>query len=268
VRPFYARRAQKTPDPTSLALLVSAPEMELASLLITAVLIGPVFAAARLAAIALSGLVAGAVLGRTTNGAATEPDTRAAPAGFRAGLRFALAETVEHTGPWIVFGLLAAALLEPYLPADAFSALPAAALVPALALAGMLLPMCASGATPLLAVLLHKGLPVGAALAFAVVAAASSLRTTRLLAECHGPRFAARHVALLLLLATGIGFAANALLPGRAEPPLHAAAAAGSSPMALACLGFLIAVLLVALLRRGPRSLLLELLHDDWRLTA
>jgi uncharacterized membrane protein YraQ (UPF0718 family) len=262
VRPFYAERAGSGPDSTSLALLVSAPEMELASFLLTAVLISPAFALARLGCIAVVAIVAGTALGR---GRSTIESHRRERGDLREGVRFALGETVEHTGPWIVFGLLAAALVEPFLAPDAFAHIPAPLLIVAVTALGALVPMCASGVTPLLAVLIHKGLPLGAALAFVIAAAAATLRTQRLLRTLHGDGYARRHIALVAGLALILGACVHLASPRPFDSPLHALAEAVPSLTSIACLVFLGGALLTALLRRGPRSLLLELLREHWR---
>lgn len=259
---FYRRASGRlrTPSPTTLALLASAPEMEIASGLLTAVLIDPVFAVVRPLGMGIVGFVVGGVLGRQAPHAVDEaPTLDHARFDLKRGLRFALGETVEHTGPWIVFGLFVASLAEPFLDPLTIRAVPLAIMVPLLALFGMLVPMCASGVTPLLAVLVHKGLGPGAVLAFLVMAAAGNLRVLRLVLNLHGTALAARYGALLFALALSVGALGSFVWPTGLETPLHDVTAGSDSALRWLCLAALAVLLTAAVLRRGPRPLLQEL---------
>lgn len=260
VRPLYRRRAGREPDAETTALLVSAPEMELASVLLTATLISPVFAVSRIALMLVIGVLGGGLLGGAITRASggSTGGTRS----IQRGIRFALGETVDHTGPWIVFGVVVASLVEPFVERGSFDSVPVAALVLGFAIVGSLLPMCAAGITPLLAVLVHKGLPPGAALSFVAAAAATNIRTLTLLRERHGARAAIRHLATTLTLVVVGGLAVHGLGLVDLDTPLHAVATGSESALARVCLLVLGLTMAVALLRRGPRALLLELFRD------
>lgn len=262
---FYKRRTvARSPDAGSLALLVSAPEMELASALLSTLLIGPLFAFVRLASMALLGFICGSALGndREHDLSKRSLDSPLEPTrcDLKRGLRFALGETVEHTGPWILFGLFLAALVEPFLDSAWIRVVPVVLIVPALALVGALVPMCASGVTPLLAVLLHKGLSPGAALAFVMTAAAANVRVLRLLARLHGASWTMRYATTVTVLAIAFGYGGILLWPRGIETSLHLDAADLPTNLQWVCLATLGFTLVLAVLRRGPRPLLRELL--------
>lgn len=223
---------------------------ELGAVLLTAALIDPWFSLARLAASIVAGAIAGAWLGAPIQ---ARPDRCGT---LRDGLRFAFGETVERTGPWILFGLFVAALVEPFVDPTAIQSIPPPLLVAGFALAGLFVPMGAAGATPLLAVLLHKGVGPGALLAFSVMAAAGDVRVLRRLARVRSRAFAARYASLLLALALASGAVGSALWRHGLEPPLHGAARAGGGALGWIALGILGLLFAAAVLRRGPRPLL------------
>ena len=80
-----------------------------------------------------------------------------------AGLRFGFVEVFDHTMPWIALGLVIAAMAESMLSHGAIAEVPALLQVPVAALVGVPIYVCASGATPVAALAVHKGLSAGAA---------------------------------------------------------------------------------------------------------
>src|SRR5204862_656387 len=127
----------------------------------------------RLVAAALVALVVGVTVGRMAGRSRALPAADAlverSPslmARVRAGLRFGFGEIVDHTAPWILLGISIASLVDPTLRGEWIAMLPWGADVVLFAFIGMPMYVCASGATPLVAVLIHKGISPGAALAF------------------------------------------------------------------------------------------------------
>ena len=109
---------------------------------------------------------------------------------MRAGAKFGFVEVFDHTMPWIVVGLLLAALAEPMLSHTAFENIPSFFQVPLAALIGVPVYVCASGATPLAALAIHKGLSSGAALTFLIAGPATNLTTFGVLSKLHGRKIA------------------------------------------------------------------------------
>ncbi len=262
---------QGIPIPAAMAFLVATPELGLDALLLSLPLLGGPFTLVRLACAALVALVIGWGLGRllpplTSPTAAPAFDLGARASGgwarLRAGLATGLGEVVASTAPWILLGLAIAAVVEPLIRDDWFAALPDWLEVAFFALLGIPTYVCASGATPLAAVLIHKGVSPGAALAFLLTGPATNVTTFLLLSRLHGRNAALAFGGLMALLAIGLGHLANLVLPvvdvfpqGHAEPGFWS----GVQQLCLAGAG---ALFLAALLRNGPRAFVGELFAE------
>jgi uncharacterized membrane protein YraQ (UPF0718 family) len=187
-----------------------------------------------------------------------------APRGLRA-LRRGLLETWGHLAPWILFGLLVTALVEPWIGDGWSSALPSWLQVLVLAAIGMPTYICASAATPFAALLLAKGFSAGAVIAFLLVGPATNVTTFGALAQLHSRRVALAFAATALCAALCLGWGVD-LLAGSVPWFEHAALAAGEHAHAhaltplqvLASLALGLLTLWV-LLREGPRGFLAQL---------
>ncbi|MGH7441006.1 MAG: permease, partial [Polyangiaceae bacterium] len=201
---LYRRvRCAGAPERSATALLVSAPEMELAAFTLSGALLGLPFALVRVASVAACGIMAGLIVGRhrpanTTSAGRVVAPLLAPQARFRRAIAFALGETVEHTGPWLILGLVVAALLEPSVEPGTLALVPAWFQVPACAVLGIVGYLCPSGVTPVVAVLVHKGLAPGAAVSFLLMSAAANVRVLRPLARVHGVGHTALYATTLL----------------------------------------------------------------------
>jgi len=153
---------------------VATPELGLDAILLTMPLLGVPFAMVRVIAAASVAVVLGFVIGRRI---AQLPARRALPlagaasrsaarGGWRAALRHGASDSVDTTAPWIALGLVVAALLAPWLERARFADVPAVVQLPLFALLGLPVYVCASAATPLVAVLISAGVSPRAGLAF------------------------------------------------------------------------------------------------------
>ncbi len=259
VIPMYRSLIQaRTPAPAALAFLVAAPEVGWAAILLSLGLLGPEMTGLRLAGAALLALGVGVLVGGMAERRRREqeppPADEARPPlaeRVRAGFRYGFGTVMDDTAPWIVFGLLIAAILEPTLEADLLLGLPAGVDVLIATLIGLPLYVCASGSTPLVAVLLLKGLSPGAAVAFLLTGPATNVTTAGLLAQMHGKRVAGAFALVMIALAVGLGLATNAFLGGYqvAEAMPHHHEHIG--PFKWLCLGLLTLAYLASLLRLG-----------------
>jgi uncharacterized protein len=256
------------PIAAALSFLVAAPELGVSAFLVSVPLIGWPLTLARLGAAFLVALLSGVIVSRFVPAPpAPAPAARAAgpsqPLRERLvhGLREGLVESVDHTAPWILVGLGLAALLEPLLEAEWLSRLPPGLDVPLFALLGMPSFVCASGATPLVAVLLHKGLSPGAAVAFLITGPATNVTTFAMLAKIHGRKVAAVFAAVVAIASISLGLAVNALLPAQAGLA-HQPEVGHGGPVEVVGLVLLGAVFLASLLRQGPSAFLAQLLPD------
>ena len=212
---------------------------------------------ARVVAAGFVALSIGWLLGRFVP-SLTSPADAAASTSIRPGERLAkfresFREVVDTTAPWILVGLALAAVVEPSHSAWA-DLLPAGfGQVELFALLGMPVYVCATGATPLVAILIYKGVSPGAALAFLLTGPATNVTTFGILTQLHGRRIALAFGAGIACLAVLAGHAVNALGPTLPGTPLHHAHASstGLQEISLAVLALIVAA---SLLRRGPRG--------------
>ncbi|MGK4002025.1 permease [Sorangium sp. So ce1036] len=249
-----------------VALAVAAPALDVGGALLSLRLLGSPLAAMRVAggalvAVAVAVLVA-RVAGAPDAAAASAvgapgaaPDAAAAP---RARLREAVAEAIgpalDHVAAWYLVGLVLAAVVEATIAPAAASALGAPVDVLVSAIVAVPVHVCAPGAAPLAAVMIHKGFTVGAALAFLVVGPAGNLAVLAGLRRALGARVAAAFALSSVAFGIALGLIANALVPGAAVPELHGLLAREHAPLEWLCAAALGALLLSSLARLGPRA--------------
>ncbi|MCZ6597386.1 MAG: permease [Planctomycetota bacterium] len=249
------------PAPAAMAFLVATPELSIAALVLSFQLLGTQVTLARVGSAVVLAIVVGWLVGSLTPRRVATEETPEAPAdrpplGRRivAGMRFGFGDMVDSTAPWILIGLAVAAIAEPLLGAEGLGKLPAAADVPLFALVGMPIYVCASGSTPLVAVLLGKGVSVGAAIAFLLTGPATNITTFGVLSRLHGKRIAFLFAGLAVAVAVLLGYAVNLALPASASasvPALHEHEPSLFQKIALLALGL---VFLVSLIRQGARG--------------
>jgi uncharacterized membrane protein YraQ (UPF0718 family) len=260
---------QAVPATAAMAFLVATPELGIDSVLISVPLLGGQLSILRVVAAAMVALVIGVTVGRLARRGETPPPAHAHVTGerprsllarVRAGLDFGFGEIVDHTAPWILVGIAIAAIVEPALDGDWVAALPWGSDVVLLAFIGMPMYVCASGATPFVAVLIHKGISPGAALAFLLTGPATNATTFGVLSRLHGPRIAAAFGGAIALLTIGLGLLINVFLPHVDSIALHEVAEADPSLLQIGCLAVLTVVLTLSVLRQGPRGFVGQIL--------
>jgi uncharacterized membrane protein YraQ (UPF0718 family) len=273
VVPIYRELVrQGTSIAAAIAFLVATPELELAAVTLTWQLMGGQVALVRMlmaAALALAvGVLVGSLAGPARGsdpgdapGAMPAPNTAGFAARLRDALRFGFGPAVDNTATWILMGLLLSALLMPYVDRDWIAALPPGIDVPIAAAIGLPLYVCATGSTPLAAMLLVQGLSPGAVLALMLTGPATNVTTFGVLARLHGARVAVVFALAMWLGAVALGYLANWLLPVPVVPTLgdgvHHHGGAG-----WICLAALGAVFLLSLLRQGVRPFLERLFES------
>jgi hypothetical protein len=113
----------------------------------------------------------------------------------------------------MLLGLVLAALAGPLVRQFGLAALPPVLEVFLFSGIGLVVYVCASGATPLVAALLVAGVSPGAGLAFLLTGPATNISTFGILSELHGKRIALLFAALMLSAALTAGIVTNLLLP-------------------------------------------------------
>lgn len=255
------------PLTAALAFLVATPELGLDAILLSVPLLGVPLTIARIvAAFGVAVVVAWIVgMGMPETEAADAPaETELEPLAdrLREGLRYGLVDLVDDTLPWIATGLVIAALAEPLLGHELLLGLPSAVQVPLAAVLGIPLYVCASGATPLAAMAVHKGLSAGAALTFLLAGPATNATTFGVLSALHGRALALRFGVVLTAVAVLAGWGVDALgvtLPAMAHPDdLHAH---GPDPVGWVSMLVLIGLGVASLGRLGARGVVDQVLQ-------
>jgi uncharacterized protein len=264
VLPVYESLVRRgVPLAAGIAFLVATPELGLDAALLSWPLLGWQIAVARLVAAFFVALAASLIVSRFAERTAVgtpellEAARRPSP---QEAFRFGLVEMFDHTMPWILFGLVIAALSAPLWHHPWLKTVPDALQVPLFALIGLPLYVCASGATPLAAVALQAGVSPGAAIAFLLTGPATNTTTFAILARLHGKRVALLFGASVAGLATLSGYAIN-FMSLTLPPPLAEAGHADGSWLNKAALVLLVFLTLLSLLRQGPRGMLGQVTH-------
>ena len=175
-------------------------------------------------------------------------------------VQFGYGPAVDSTATWILTGLLLSAMLMPYVDRDWIAALPTGIDVPIAALIGLPLYVCATGSTPLAAMLLVQGLSPGAVLALLLTGPATNVTTFGVLARLHGTRTALVFVVSMWLGAVLLGYLANWLIT---VPEMSAFGEhAHESPFAWVWLWGVALVFGWSLLRQGVRPFLERLFES------
>ncbi len=253
---------QGVPAAAALAFLVATPELGLDAILLSWPLLGWHMAIARVVAAALVALGVGWLVGRNLPSVADAHGHHGLPqknvqnfaARLRQGLALGFGEIVDHTAPWLLLGLAIAALAEPSLKAGLFAHLPPGWDVPLFALLGMPLYVCASGATPLVAVLIAHGVSPGAGLALLLTGPATNVSTFGVLARLHGTSAAVRFGVVMAVLAVAAGYGCNLVL-GDYRVPLGDGAEHGAlHALQVAAAWMLTVIFAASVLRQGARG--------------
>ena len=264
---------QGVPATAAMAFFVATPELGLDAIFLSIPLLGPEITAARVVAAAVVALLVGVVVGRMARkrtlgvlGSAAVPDRPADLRGrLRESVRVGFGEMVDATSSWIVLGLVVAAVLDPMLT-DSQSPLhhvPDLAEVAVFALLGMPAYVCASGATPLVAVLIAHGVSPGAAVAFLLTGPATNVTTFGVLSALHGRRVAIVFGALVGGAAIGIGHLVNAVLPNLTTAPIEHLHLDDAGHLRVASLAVLLLLVVLSVLRQGPREFIAHIVPGD-----
>jgi len=262
VVPLYRELILKgVPVAAAMAFLVATPELEIAAALLSFQLLGFEVALARLAAAAALAILVGVILGKLCGDSAqpapaTEEEAAAngLPEVVGKGLRFGFGEAVDHTAPWILFGLVTAAFLSPFMDSSWFETVTPIMQVPMMALLGFPLYVCASGSTPLAAIFLLSGMSPGAALAFLLTGPATNVTTMGVISRVNDRKTAITFVAVVILLATVFGYAVNAIIPTVVVPPLTSVHEHGGTWYQIAAAVILTVTFGASLVRKGTRG--------------
>lgn len=272
VLPVYDGLVRRgAPPAAGLAFLVATPELGLDAILISWPLLGPVMTIARLVAAALVAWGVAVLVSRSMPKREASVDAQvehatsdAENAPFREKLkragRYGFIEQSDHLLPWILVGLGVAAWAQPLLADSGLSSVSWWAQVPLGALIGLPIYVCASGSTPLAAVLMASGLSPGAALAFLLTGPATNITTFGALSRWHGRGVALRFAIGILVASVAAGWFVDVFLSSTiAVPTFGGHEHEEGRVLQWICLALLSLAATASLLRIGPRGWMKQL---------
>lgn len=210
----------------STSFLLATPQTGVDSIAATWSLLGPAFAAVRPVAALVTAITGGYAVGRGEKKeedqaaecrVGEETDGRQPTFGARCveALRYGFVDLVGSIGAWLVAGLIIAAIITVYVPADAFAVLGERPILSMLAVLVISVPMyvCATGSIPIAMSLMLKGLSPGTALVLLMAGPAVNFASYALVSREMGRRAAVTYLCSIIAGAILFGVAVDYLLP-------------------------------------------------------
>jgi len=246
-----------------MAFLVATPELGIDAILISVPLLGWEMTLVRLVAAGLIAWFTGYIMDLLVPVKHVEPapiiEAQPLATGINPWKRFWTTlnhEMIDHLGPWVLVGLIIAAIADPFLSKFDWAALPFGSDILIMALVGMPLYVCATGATPIAAVMLMNGVSAGAVLAFLITGPATNITTLGVMRKLHGGRVAALFPVVIISLTVVIGFGVNGLLGDATHLGSGITDEHDHSWLGLISGGILLILFAGSLFRIGPRGML------------
>lgn len=267
VVPLYRSLVDRgAPPAAAMAFLVATPELGIDAVMLSIPLLGGPVTILRLCTAAAAALLVGWLVGgrlearrevavesKAVDSASDSSDR------FRTALRTGTGEVVDHTAPWILVGLLVAALVAPWLEGGWLAQLPPVLGVVLFAALGFPTYVCAASATPVVAALLAAGLSPGAGIAFLITGPATNVSTLGVVAGLHGRAAALRFAGTLVVFAISAGILVDAFFPALPVPSLAELTEEAPTVLQWISLAGLTALVLGSVFRRGVRRFWAEL---------
>ncbi len=208
------------------SFLIATPQTGMDSIAATWSLLGPAFAIVRPIAALFTAIFGGVAAGKYEDTEAQQPAAAQCVADeceprrsfwqrTLDALRYGFIELVGSIGPWLVVGLIIAALITVYLPADALSSLGAHPLLAMILVLIVAIPMyvCATGSIPIAMSLIFKGLSPGTALVLLMAGPAANFASFALISRELGRKSALIYLASIVIGSIAFGLAIDYLLP-------------------------------------------------------
>lgn len=249
----------------STAFLVATPQTGIDSIAATWSLLGPAFALIRPIAALVTAILGGVAVGKTekedvagvpaAEKEAEAPDEKSWKEKCLDALRYGYIDLVGSIGGWLVTGLIVAALITVYVPADFFSVLGSRPIFSMIAVLIIAVPMyvCATGSIPIAMSLMLKGLSPGTALVLLMAGPAANFASFTLISREMGRKSTILYLASIIIGAIAFGLAIDYLLPAEwfslANMQAVAAHRHGVDWFPTLCSIFLVVLLVVAFLK-------------------
>lgn len=210
----------------STSFLIATPQTGVDSIAATWSLMGPAFAIIRPIAALVTAVFGGLAVGRAEGSDESHAHRREQavderPKGFGARclatLRYGFIDMVGSIGGWLVIGLIIAALITVYVPADFFTVLGRNPIISMILVLIIAVPMyvCATGSIPIAMSLVLKGLSPGTALVLLMAGPAANFASFTLISREMGRKPAIIYLASIIVGAMAFGLLIDYLLPAR-----------------------------------------------------
>ncbi len=235
-------------DGASVGFLISTPQTGVDSILVSASFLGWPFALFKVVTAAATGLLGGwltqAFGGRRVEMDAGGSGSASARAGWRDGFSHALT-VLQTIWMWLVFGVVASAAIQIWVPPTAFQhSLAWGGLAATLGVLLISLPLyvCATASVPIAAALVAGGMPPGAALVFLMAGPATNVATMGAILRGFGARVLGIYLGTIVVCSV-----AAAQIFGQLIDPVSVVQAGHGDhggPVALVCAIGLLALML------------------------
>jgi uncharacterized membrane protein YraQ (UPF0718 family) len=247
------------PTAAIVAFAVAAPAIGIDTALLSFRLLGGPLTLARLFGSVVLALVVAAIVARVASSPRASVASFGPPpdddvAGPRPNVRQGFLGGLDHLGAWYVAGILAAAAFEAAVDPHFAARLPRP--LDALASAAIAIPIAisAQGATPLAALMLHKGFSTAAALSLLLVGPATNLPILALLRREIGLRAAVIFAVASVCVALVLAMLLDRVVPLSSVPQIHPLVEHRHHPLEWAAAGVLGLLIATSVLRMGPRG--------------
>lgn len=212
----------------STSFLIATPQTGVDSIAATWSLLGPAFAVIRPVAALVTSFMGGVAVGKAetdhgdgcaTGSCAIEEDSNIARKSFGqkllASMKYGFVDLVGSIGLWLTAGLIIAALITVYVPADFFTLLGRNPFLSMIAVLIVAIPMyvCATGSIPIAMSLMLKGLSPGTALVLLMAGPAANFASFTLISREMGRKSAIIYLLSIIAGAMAFGLAIDYLLP-------------------------------------------------------
>ena len=253
-------RRQGAGKGATTSFLIATPQTGVDSIAATYSLLGLPFAILRPVA-ALTGAVFGGAMvnkfdkeddAESINCAISDEDTKNQPLAHKIGaaLKYGLIDMVASVGPWLVTGLIIAALITVLVPDTLFVGLSRYPLLAMLAVVAVAVPMyvCATGSIPIAMSLMVKGLSPGIAFVLLMAGPAANFASLMILSRTQGRKATLIYVASVVVTAIAFGLIIDTFMPASWFLPASSVAAVDACHVTIGWFPTACSILLLVLL--------------------
>lgn len=253
-------RRQGAGKGATTSFLIATPQTGVDSIAATYSLLGLPFAILRPVA-ALTGAVFGGAMvnkfdkeddAESINCAISNEDTKNQPLAHKIGaaLKYGLIDMVASVGPWLVTGLIIAALITVLVPDTLFVGLSRYPLLAMLAVVAVAVPMyvCATGSIPIAMSLMVKGLSPGIAFVLLMAGPAANFASLMILSRTQGRKATLIYVASVVVTAIAFGLIIDTFMPASWFLPASSVAAVDACHVTIGWFPTACSILLLVLL--------------------